>query len=533
MKAWIKYWFITFAFLLTTHAQLHAQGTTAFTYQGQLHDSGTNANGTYTMIFRLYDAGTNGTQVGSTLTTSNNLINGLFTVNLDFGNVFTNGNARWLDITVTNGGVTQILSPRIWVLPAPFAQFATLAGNITGTLPSTSLGGAYSNTVSFNNSTNTFTGAFTGNGSAVTNIPASAIVGLAGAVNNLETYKAVVQEATTTTLPAYIYNNAAGTITGTSVGALTIDGIAVQQNDSVLVKNEPHAATNGIYVCTGTGSPTLNYILTRRSDFNTSTNIASGDTVLVMQGAANTNTTWTLTTTGAVTIGITPLNFVSVIAGVGSVNNLNGNVVLAAGNNASIFTNGNALTFSVGIPNIQLFRQVSNATFTVPTNVTRIMVEMWGGGGGGGLGYNSPISGNGIGGGGGAGAYSLGVFTVAPGSSYSVTATAPVNGGQNGNATTFTGNSIAMTASGGTAGGNASNTANGNGGNGGTSSGGNVLNSSGGSGDNNGNGGAVWRGAGVALQSGNGSQGPGGGGAGAGPSGSGQGGNSGAVFVYY
>ena len=38
-----------------------AQGTTAFTYQGQLHDTGTNANGTYGMIFKLYDAGSGGT----------------------------------------------------------------------------------------------------------------------------------------------------------------------------------------------------------------------------------------------------------------------------------------------------------------------------------------------------------------------------------------------------------------------------------------------------------------------------------------
>ena len=39
-----------------TAPQSHAQGTTAFTYQGQLRDGGTNANGTYTMTFKLYDA---------------------------------------------------------------------------------------------------------------------------------------------------------------------------------------------------------------------------------------------------------------------------------------------------------------------------------------------------------------------------------------------------------------------------------------------------------------------------------------------
>jgi hypothetical protein len=102
--------------------QSHAQGTTAFTYQGQLHDNGTNANGTYTMIFKLYDSSSGGTQIGSGITNSATLANGLFTATLDFGNVF-NGAARYLDITVSNG-VAQTLSPRVQVLADPYAQFA-------------------------------------------------------------------------------------------------------------------------------------------------------------------------------------------------------------------------------------------------------------------------------------------------------------------------------------------------------------------------------------------------------------------------
>src|SRR5438552_17135394 len=77
---------------------LYAQGTTAFTYQGQLRDGGTNASGTYTMIFKLYDAVTNGIQIGSAVTNSPTLANGLFTLNLDFGAGAFNGAARWLEI---------------------------------------------------------------------------------------------------------------------------------------------------------------------------------------------------------------------------------------------------------------------------------------------------------------------------------------------------------------------------------------------------------------------------------------------------
>ena len=120
--------------LATLNSQLStcfAQGTTAFTYQGQLRDGGTNANGTYTMIFKLYDALTSGNLVGTPITNSTTLGNGLFSVNLDFGAAAFNGSARWLDITITSGLTTQTLSPRVPVLPAPYAQFAAVAATVT------------------------------------------------------------------------------------------------------------------------------------------------------------------------------------------------------------------------------------------------------------------------------------------------------------------------------------------------------------------------------------------------------------------
>src|SRR3989442_6969414 len=102
MKPFIQNLFMMLA-LLAGINRAAAQGTTAFTYQGQLRDGGTNANGTYTMIFKLYDAATVGNQIGTAITNSPALANGLFTVNLDFGAGAFNGNGRWLDITVTNG----------------------------------------------------------------------------------------------------------------------------------------------------------------------------------------------------------------------------------------------------------------------------------------------------------------------------------------------------------------------------------------------------------------------------------------------
>jgi len=123
--------FIILLALLAGVGRAAAQGTTAFTYQGQLRDGGTNANGAYTMIFKLYDANTNGNQIGVTLTNNLSLFNGLFSVNLDFGATAFNGNARWLDITVTNGPTTQTLWPRVQVLPSPYALYAGIAATVT------------------------------------------------------------------------------------------------------------------------------------------------------------------------------------------------------------------------------------------------------------------------------------------------------------------------------------------------------------------------------------------------------------------
>jgi len=130
METKLLYFFVLMALLAGVN-HVAAQGTTAFTYQGQLRDGGTNANGAYTMIFRLYDASTNGNQIGTPITNNPNLFNGLFSVNLDFGTNAFGGNARWLGITVTNGATTETLWPRVQVLPTPYALYAAVAGTVT------------------------------------------------------------------------------------------------------------------------------------------------------------------------------------------------------------------------------------------------------------------------------------------------------------------------------------------------------------------------------------------------------------------
>lgn len=125
-----KVGFLTWLLLLAGIYVAAAQGTTAFTYQGQLHDSGTNANGTYTLSFSLYNAPVGGAQIGTSVTTSTTLANGLFSVNLDFGAAAFNGSARWLDITVQAGtNAAETLAPRVQILPAPYALYAVNAAS--------------------------------------------------------------------------------------------------------------------------------------------------------------------------------------------------------------------------------------------------------------------------------------------------------------------------------------------------------------------------------------------------------------------
>ncbi|MBI1826921.1 MAG: hypothetical protein HY287_15900 [Planctomycetes bacterium] len=102
---------------------------TAFTYQGQLKRDGVPFNGQIDGRFSLWisAAGQIATdQVGTAQTTNNiNVVDGLFTVPLDFGHASFGEHARWLQIEVHShgdppGAFTK-LSPRQALTPTPFS----------------------------------------------------------------------------------------------------------------------------------------------------------------------------------------------------------------------------------------------------------------------------------------------------------------------------------------------------------------------------------------------------------------------------
>ncbi|MFT5424515.1 MAG: hypothetical protein ACI89L_002310 [Phycisphaerales bacterium] len=111
-------WLSATAALALAASPLAAQTDTAFTYQGNLADNGSPADGTYDLNFELWDALSGGAMVGvpvSIVTVP--IAEGLFTVELDFGAAAFDNSQRWLQITVQG----LILSPRQPITRTPYS----------------------------------------------------------------------------------------------------------------------------------------------------------------------------------------------------------------------------------------------------------------------------------------------------------------------------------------------------------------------------------------------------------------------------
>ena len=163
------------AVALLASAPLLLAQSTAFTYQGRLNDGVNPAGGIYDFRFTIYDALSGGNPVAGALTNAATSVgNGLFTATLDFGAGAFPGANRWLEIEVRTNGAASFttITPRQALTPSPYAITAgnVVSGGISG--------GTYGNAVTFSNAANNFTGAFSGNGAAVSNVNAATLGGL-------------------------------------------------------------------------------------------------------------------------------------------------------------------------------------------------------------------------------------------------------------------------------------------------------------------------------------------------------------------
>lgn len=91
-------------------------------------------------------------------------------------------------------------------------------------------------------------------------------------------------------------------------GVQTIDGVAVNSGDRVLVKNQTDATTNGIYTANGS-------TWSRAGDANEPGEVTSGLVVYVEEGTLQGKSRWQLTTPLPITIGSSSLTFGDITAG--------------------------------------------------------------------------------------------------------------------------------------------------------------------------------------------------------------------------
>jgi hypothetical protein len=110
--------------------------STAFTYQGSLDDGGVPASGLHDFRVHLFDAASGGVAVGAPLCADDvDVIDGVFTLQLDFGQVFATADERYLEIEVrrdtglTCGDLTgyATMAPRQQLTAVPFATHALSA----------------------------------------------------------------------------------------------------------------------------------------------------------------------------------------------------------------------------------------------------------------------------------------------------------------------------------------------------------------------------------------------------------------------
>lgn len=119
--------------------------------------------------------------------------------------------------------------------------------------------------------------------------------------------------ATTGALTSTYLNGAAGIgATLTNAGAMAafeLDGVTLNLDDLVLIKDQAAAEENGYYKVTTVGSGAVNWVLTRSINYDEPSEISPGDLFVVTEGATQGNSTWIETST-VTTIGTDPIVFI-------------------------------------------------------------------------------------------------------------------------------------------------------------------------------------------------------------------------------
>ena len=161
--------------------------------------------------------------------------------------------------------------------------------------------------------------------------------------------KASVKVATTANLAA-TYNNGNGTLTASSNGAISVDGVTLSVNDRILVKDQTTQTQNGFYKVTATGSGGAAFVLTRTPDADAASELTGGAFTFVEEGTANADNGFVLTTNGTPTLGTTNITFEQ-FSGAGQISagaglTKTGNTIDVVGTADKITVSANALTIA-------------------------------------------------------------------------------------------------------------------------------------------------------------------------------------------
>lgn len=97
---------------------------------------------------------------------------------------------------------------------------------------------------------------------------------------------------------------ATANVTVSNPGTSTFDGVSLTNGQSILLTGQSTGTENGAYIFNGAASA-----LTRRGDYDTTAEVAGGDTFFVEEGTTYADTNWTLITNAPITLGSTALVF--------------------------------------------------------------------------------------------------------------------------------------------------------------------------------------------------------------------------------
>jgi hypothetical protein len=238
-------------------------------------NGGLPANGSYDLMFTLFNTNCNGAAIAGPVTNSATVVsNGLFTATIDFGAGVFAGSNCWLEIAVqTNGGGGfTTLAPRQQVTPTPYAIYSANAGTaITASTAGSATTASSATSATTAATANNFSGSLAGD---VTGTQGSTVVSGVGGQSaaSVASGTAAANAATSANTPNTIVqrdasgNFVAGTITaasysGSGAGLTNLNATAISSGTiptGVLTSGTTNLPGHLLVVTGGTREITFN-----------------------------------------------------------------------------------------------------------------------------------------------------------------------------------------------------------------------------------------------------------------------------------